>query len=177
MPILSIISGWKGYAGLLLIGIAIGWQVQGWRKDNQISRMEIEHGKTVTNQLIQNLSKSEDYRQLERDLATALTTVSAYYQGRIKDVDDDKNRFIAGVRNGTIVLRDPYKASTRAGGGITAEALNPASGRDAEAGCELSAEASEFLYSEASRADKIVEQLGACQGVVEKYLNFLGNSS
>lgn len=174
---LKLLTGWKGYAAICLIGIILGWQVQGWRKDNQITQIELKHGETVTQQLIQNLAKAAEYRQLERDLATALTRVSGYYQERLTDVEQDKNHFIAGVRAGTIKLRDPYRPSSRAGGGITAEAISTASGRDAETGCELSPEASEFLYSEAARADKVVEQLGACQGVVMEYLKFLGDSS
>lgn len=173
MSISAIAGDWKGYAVILILGTVIGWTVQGWRKNNEIGQLEAEHGKTVTQQLIQNLTKAEEYRQLERDLATALTKVSSYYQERLTDVEQDKARFIVGVRAGTIKLRDPFQASTKSGGGITAEALGTTGGRDAETGCELSAEASEFLYSEAARADKIVEQLTACQGVINQYLNYL----
>ncbi|SNR73912.1 Bacteriophage Rz lysis protein [Methylobacillus rhizosphaerae] len=173
---ISAIVGWKGYAiaaGLSAVLSAIAaWTVQDWRYTSQIKSIETEHAETVTQQLIYGLAKSEEYRQLERDLATALTKVSGYYQEKITNVEKDKTRFIAGVRNGTIKLRDPYQA-TGSVGGITAAALGATGGLNATAGCELSGEASEFLYSEAARADKIVEQLTACQEAIWKYVRFL----
>lgn len=163
-----------GILAAVLLGVVTTYTVLSWKHERDINALNLEHANLVAKQLMDNLAMSTNYRQLERDLATALTKVSAYYQGRIQDVDDDKNRFIADVRNGTIKLRDPYRPTGKAGGGITTKALGGSSGRDGETGCELSREASEFLYSEASRADKVVEQLTACQGVVGKYLQYLG---
>lgn len=49
------------------------------------------------------------------------------------------------ARAGTIKLGDPFQVLTKLRCGITAEVILAASGRDAEAGCKLSAEASEFF--------------------------------
>lgn len=95
-----------------------------------------------------------------------LADISRTYQERINDADIQKDKFIAGVRNGTIVLRQPAPRTEKASGGISSEAIASAIGRDGETNSKLSDETAEFLYTEANRADKIVEQLAACQAIV-----------
>lgn len=70
------------------------------------------------------------------------------------------------VRAGTLVLRDPGAPGLRACAGAAGTLGAGAGGSDGPAGGGLSGAASEFLLSEASRADAIVHQLTAAQAVI-----------
>ena len=74
---------------------------------------------------------------------------------------------IAGLRDGSIVLRDPGRedtgcpGSTVTGHGATAGSAGP--GTDGARGSKLSGQTSEFLVSEANRADTLVRKTTALQ--------------
>lgn len=108
----------------------------------------------------------EKYRQQEQDAADALSVISSKYQEDLKHVKTEKDRVIAGLRDGTFRLRIPVAARFGAGRGTAAEATAPACGRDGEARTELPVEASEFLVGLASDADEVTKQLGRCQDVI-----------
>ncbi len=36
----GLLGGWKGYAVMALVGVVLGWTVQGWRADAQIAQIE-----------------------------------------------------------------------------------------------------------------------------------------
>jgi len=84
-------------------------------------------------------------------------------QTKLKEQENAYTRAIGvarlgGLRIGTVgtpACADPVPATSA---GTT--------GRDGETRAELSPDAAEFLIGEASRADKIVEQLNACQAVL-----------
>lgn len=109
----------------------------------------------------------------ERAGAKALASVSAGYQAKLKGVQIEKDRIIANLRAGTIRLRDPNAAAPVCRDPVPATGAS-ASGHPSSPETELPVEpvgvlpgrTSEFLVSEASRADKVVEQLTACQAVV-----------
>lgn len=107
---------------------------------------------------------------LEEDFNRQLAQASGAYEKGIKDAQLQKDRFIAGVRSGSIVLRDPGRPaggqSDRRAGPDTA-AATPAP--DGAGGCRLSPEASEFLWSEAARADQLAVKLTLAQRVIVAY--------
>jgi hypothetical protein len=96
------------------------------------------------------------------DLAAAHTD----YQKRRADNEKDKDRFVADVRAGRIVLRDPgaKPAACPAPRGSEGPTIDAAlAGGDGAAPGGLSLKLSEFLWSEAVRADAIVDQLRLAQ--------------
>jgi hypothetical protein len=101
----------------------------------------------------------------ERETAKTLADVSARYQARLKEKDFEKERAIStatavagGLWVGTIRQPDPATAGS--------PTSTSACRCDGGTRSRLSGKASEFFIGEASRADKIVEQLKACQAVV-----------
>ena len=108
-------------------------------------------------------------RQLEDANAAEVTAAATEYQRRLADVRATHDRFVAGVRAGTIRLRDPGNpgGAARCAGGAAPQAGPGAGGRDGAAGGELSGAAAEFLLGETARADAVVRQLQACQRIVE----------
>ena len=96
----------------------------------------------------------------------ALTQISSAYQTELSNAETQHNRDVAAIRTGAIKLRDAAATPMHADCPPGPEAATPAPGRDATAGCELSADASGFLLGEADRADTYTRQLAACQAVV-----------
>jgi hypothetical protein len=91
--------------------------------------------------------------------ALAIAGVSAYYQGKLKEKDRAKDRAVADA------LVDGLYVSAECPDRGVGMPNAPAGGRGdtATARVRLSDEASVFLISEATRADKIVAQLTSCQ--------------
>lgn len=108
----------------------------------------------------------EKYRQLEQDRAEVQAAISSKYQKDLNHVKTEKDRVIAGLRDGAFRLRIPVATRLNAYGGSAAEVAAPACGRDGGTRTELPVEASEFLVGLASEADEVVKQLGACQAVI-----------
>lgn len=109
-------------------------------------------------------------RELEEDFNRELAQASGAYEKGIKDAQLQKDRFIAGVRAGSIVLRDPGRPAggegdRRAGPDTAAAATVP----DGTSGCRLSPEAGEFLWSEAARANQLAAKLTLAQRVIVAY--------
>jgi prophage endopeptidase len=98
--------------------------------------------------------------------AVKLASISAQYQEDLKNVKDKAARVISDVRAGTLKLRIPVteRACTSEGSKVEASTER----RDGEARAELSKEASEFLIGLTGEADEVVEQLQACQRIVEE---------
>lgn len=98
----------------------------------------------------------------ERASAEAVASVSAGYQAKLKEKDREKATALAiagGLRIGT--------ARPAARGNAVSPTDSGPVGRDGEASAELSRDSAEFLIGEASRADKVVEQLTACQAIIK----------
>lgn len=111
-------------------------------------------------------------RATEAQAAIDQAAISESYEGKLKNVQDDKDKFVSDVRAGRIVLRIPQPtAAKRASGGASSQTATSTSQCDGEARGELPREVTEFLYGEAGRADSIVEQLTACQALVRRDRN------
>lgn len=102
-------------------------------------------------------------RAAERKSADAVAAVSQTYQEKLQEKDREKDRAIAGARaNGLFIAT---KRPATCGNTVPAVGAAPG-GRDGETVAELSDPLAEYFISEAVRADKIVEQLAACQAIV-----------
>ena len=104
---------------------------------------------------------------LQAQYANNLAVISGNYQQELKNVSATKDRTIAALRAGAIRLRDPGIHYTLSPNPLSSSTA-PASGCNGQATSQLSDSASEFLVSEASRADQIAIQLQACQAVIIK---------
>ncbi len=111
-------------------------------------------------------SLEEKYRQQERDANTALAVISFQYEKELHRVKTNTDRTIAGLRDGSVRLRIPVTYARHAcGGAVSAVEPSPIGGDDATR-ADLSSAAAEFLVDLTSEADAVVEQLIACQAVV-----------
>lgn len=100
---------------------------------------------------------------VERASAERIAAVSTTYQRKLKEKDREKATALAiagGLRIGTT-------GPSSCGDTVSSTGSSP-SGRDGETRSRLSQHSAEFLVGEASRADKVVEQLSACQTIIEK---------
>lgn len=105
-------------------------------------------------------------RTAERKSATDLAGVSTAYQQKLRDVGNEKDRIIAGLRaNGGLFVDTVRPAPC---GSTLSETGTAPAGRDGGSRAELSDAASAFFISEASRADGVAEQLSACQAIIRK---------
>lgn len=113
--------------------------------------------------MTENLRLSNEVRAIESAHASKLASFSQTYQEQLQNVRFEKDKFISSVRAGTVKLHIPKSASAY----TTLGQVNVTASRcDASTESELPRDVTEFLYSEASRADEIVNQLTACQAVV-----------
>lgn len=158
--ILGVLIAWIGSL------VSVGYWQNGVGEESERVIWQGKENKEIKDANAKILELTYTARDKENKHNVALNDVSKTYQEKLTNVDIEKDKFIAGVRNGTIVLRQPATRSEKAGGSIGSETIASASGRDGEARAELYDTTSEFLLSESARADKIVEQLNACQAVV-----------
>lgn len=137
------------------------------------NREQIVRGEYAQRDLAEANERNASYRawnERERaNEAAALargTEIGRQLQVKKTERDNAKNAALAGVGNGTIVLRDFGAPSCTDRGGASSQAGAPGSGNDGEAGSKLSERLANYLIGEATRADKVVDQLTACQAQV-----------
>lgn len=108
-------------------------------------------------------------RDQERLHAEAMAHISTQFQEQLHHVKSQKDSVIADLRAGAVRLRVPVTpaSASPACSGIPGEAFASARGRDGETRADLSAEAAEFLVGLASEADEVVQQLSACQALLQ----------
>lgn len=106
---------------------------------------------------------TDQYRAKEQAQGIALAAVSKDYQGKI----NANTKYYLSELAKHPRLRDPGTVGAACGDSAASTAAST-SGRDGAQGAELSEKLTGFLVAEASRADAVVLQLGACQDVLEK---------
>ena len=101
-----------------------------------------------------------------RAIAKRYNESSAGYQAKLREKDHALDIALNAVRSGERRLSIPVTDSNALCGTAESGTSAAAGGRDGEARAKLSDAAAGFLIGEASRADKVVEQLTACQALV-----------
>lgn len=110
---------------------------------------------------------TEKYRSKEANWQSQFVAASKAYQRGLANAETAKLAAIAGVESGAIKLRLNDSADCKVDGNTTSEIAASASGRnDSAEGRFLGKADSAFLIAEASRSDKIVMQLSACQQIL-----------
>lgn len=154
-----ILAAVLAFAGALLGAYFYGSSVGEAKNEVKWQKREIEINAESAKQL-----SAANARVLaaERKNAGDMAAISSAYQEKLLEKDHEKDRAIASARANGL-----YVATKRPSCGNAVSATGPApSGRDGDSRSELSDEASTYFISEANRADKIVEQLQACQAIV-----------
>lgn len=108
-------------------------------------------------------------RELESSHATETATLTNNLRKEMINEIHKRETIIAGLRAGSIVLHDPFVSAPgvgdcKPGGGATAGTAG--SGTDGAGGGQLSGQTSEFLVSEANRADTLARKTTALQAQV-----------
>lgn len=99
----------------------------------------------------------------EHAAATKYNAISTKLEKDKANVKANLNTVLNGIADGTISLRDPYPIADN---NAVSAVANTTSQCDGRATGELSKQATRFLFGEAARADEIVGQLTACQGLL-----------
>lgn len=147
---------------------AVGWWQNGAGHTAEREGWERRDNEALTKASQALHAAEEKARADELNHAAQLVAISKNYQeekAREKKKTDD---LIAAARSGAFRLRDPKAAGVPAVGSLACQTGPGASGRDARAPGELSAEAAGFLLGLTGEADDTARQLAACQAVVRK---------
>lgn len=167
---MSILSPMTWLYGAIALALVAGSGYLYGRNDGKkIERVEWQaREKKADDAAAVELKKvTDDATKKERASAAAVAVISGQFQQELKHERTKKDRIISDLRAGTVRLRDPGTRHPLSSNPVPTTGTGP--GRcDAGPGTDFSREASEFLVSEASRADEITRQLTACQKIVRK---------
>jgi len=155
------------YVAMLGLLVAVGlWQ----RHDGALServvwetRLAEENANAA--KLIQ--AAEESARQKERDSETKQTLISKDYQRKLADARTKYKSIDDAVSSGTFQLRDSDATAVCSNSSGSPEATPSTGGNNGSKGADLSPGLTRFLWFQATSADDIVEQLTACQAIVE----------
>ena len=114
------------------------------------------------NQMIADLNNR--FRAQEQKWNNELNVLTTQYLKEKQNAQRKTDALIADARAGFLVLWDAH--AMQAGVCGSGETTTTPTGSDDREGSQLSGEFTGFLISEAGRADQIVHQLTACQGVI-----------
>lgn len=156
----------------LIVGVLVSWLIVGagtWRiAATYTSSAWQEREAKINAEAAKQIKEAGDrVLKAEREGATALAKVSEGYQSDLKEVANEKDSVIRDLRARNRRLSIAARCPTPSRDTPSAPAA-AATGRDAEARAELSAEAAEFLVALASEADAVVHQLLAAQRIIEE---------
>jgi len=128
---------WK--IGLVILGFAIGWLVNGWRLQLKVAELEKQYAQSL-------VAAHEQTRQIEDSLIK-----------KAEQVEKDKNNEINNINNKLrSALVELQQRTSRQSTDKVASNCEGATGR------ELSKEDAGFLAREAARADRLRQALGSC---------------
>ncbi len=163
-PVSLLWIGGGLFAAGLLMGGGSAWTVQGWRMKAQETEWQTREAKINAETAIKIEAANRRVREIEQDIAQLLANESAGYQAKLKEKDDALSIALDSVA--TVGMFSHSPACPPVGGNATGGTTAGTSGHNGAARAKLPDEDAKFLLSEASRADKVVLQLTACQGVV-----------
>ncbi|WP_051711547.1 lysis system i-spanin subunit Rz [Andreprevotia chitinilytica] len=140
-----------------------GEQHESVRRDVIDARRDVTDAKRETANAKALADAQTHARALEHDAADQMARIGNRYQEQLRDETEQRDRVITDLRAGTLRLSVPIRA---AGGQCVSASADTRSGGDGEAHAELQDAAAEFLIHLADEADRIVDQLGACQTII-----------
>lgn len=159
--LVGLIGGFRAtiwFAAMLALGTAAG--VQSWRLDHA----QAAHAKAEKAAFLAQFAASESARKEEQSRVQAVDAIARAYERGKSDGKAAADTVLAGVADGTYVLRDRFRCQAPRPAAETP--AGPAVSGGAE-GAGLSGEDVQFLVRFAAEADDVVRQLTACQAVTE----------
>lgn len=154
--------------GIAIASFAAGgtaaWVVQGWRIEANEGKWQARESRINAETANKIKEASDRVRDLEQDIAQLIANESAGYQRKLKEKDDALTIALDSIA--TVGLFSHAPACPPARGNAADSSSSGSGGHNGPARAKLPDEDARFLLGEASRADKIVEQLTACQGVL-----------
>lgn len=129
---------------------------------------DLEMEQLLSQSLADQKSLSESYRKREAQHAQDMAAAGEQFEKDKRNAQIISERTIAGLRDGTLRLRDKFAAYERRTSTGVSDTGTSTSQRDAASSIGLQTEDVEFLVRFASRADEVADQLRACQAVVRK---------
>jgi hypothetical protein len=135
----SLIRTIAPYAVVMVAGIAVGWQVNGWRLEARISGLKASYAEAY--------AKAEaDARKREQELRVSADKLRKDKDARIQSINSFLAIALNSLRNRP--SRNDLSADSSSCAGAT--------------GAELSRESASDIIREAARADQTVEMLNYC---------------
>lgn len=155
---------WKLKAWILL-AVVLWWGWTGHAAHDALqAQIRAREAKAAVAVADANTKASEAARSEERVKVKVMDMLARRYEEGRADGEAAAAGVLAGVADGTYVLRDKFRCPPQRGAGPTAAA--PGSG-DGQTGAVLSVEDVQFLVRFAAEADDVVRQLDAAQQVIE----------
>lgn len=143
-------------AAVLAIAVAAGAYYAGVHVTSAKYDLQISQD---NDKALKKLNAANDQvRALEDSMRTTVDERTAQLKKEADDAKNDRDNFIAGVRNGTIRLSIPIVAH-----GVSQSAADPAAaGQSEQARAELDPAAAETLAAIAGTGDDAIRDLNAC---------------
>lgn len=157
---------------LLGSNIATGWWQNGAGHTEERAVWLDKDNQEITLANAKIIALEQAARDKEQKHGEELQQVAITLERNRSDELEKRDNTIARLRAGDLRLLDPHAAGARPAGDPAGQVATGPGQRDGAAAGELSGAAAEFLVSEASRADAIVNQLTACQDVLRKDREF-----
>lgn len=153
---------WQLWAALALVLLAWAIHHHGYRAGLEKGRAELGAYRTQITKLTEKVRADTELMEAEQREAIAFA-VETQRQGDLYALQN-RDRVIAGLRSGTVRLREHFTCPAVAGVPQTPAGAGASDGTEAGG---LSREDAEFLVREAGRADDVVRQLTACQAILK----------
>ena len=155
---LNLIEGyaWVIKAILMAALFVAGWWLGDTLKQGQWDAVRAAQAEVAAQQVKEARDRAD---AAEVALAQSLNEVSTQYQKKLKEKDREKADAVARAKSNGLWVN----ATCEDSGDKVSDATAPAGGRNGETRARLSERTGEDLISLATRANKVVEQLTACQ--------------
>lgn len=145
------------------------WTVQGWHKDKVIAELHQKAAESSATAARRLTAATERVRALEHLVQDGFDDRTEQFKKEIQNAKRSRDRFIAGVRNGTIRLSIPATCA----GAAPSPDTTAAAGSENETRAELDPAAASALEAIAGEGDDGIRQLNTCiddyNAVREKY--------
>jgi vacuolar-type H+-ATPase subunit I/STV1 len=160
LPSLATIK-WIAAAVTLLVVFGFGWShgsehVQA-KWDSEKAALNAEAARQIQ-------EAQEQVRKVEQDSVRRVAAADAKYQAVLREKKSEESAAIDRARTGGLRINAKCPSSPNA---VSDSAASTSNG-NGETRAELSQEAGEFLVRLAAEADRVTEQLNACQAILEE---------
>jgi prophage endopeptidase len=159
---LNLLLNPKVLGAIFALVLAVGIFGAGYRQGEKHTQADWDKEKTATATKL--AAAAQNALALQQEHTNKLAEVDSVYQARLKQKDDEKSAAVAAAYSRGLYVHGA-KPTTPNSAPAAPTASSPGV-CDATANARLSDSDANFLLSLASDADKVVEQLTACQKIV-----------